>query len=112
MLPGTERDVLPGVASRRIVGFRALELDGDPDSELLLISSEGGRRVPYLVTDPASDALGLDLTSGEAYDCADGQAIAAPDGSPMLVLACTISGHSGLYAVATNEAPPRLERIG
>lgn len=113
LLPGTERDVLPDVPDRtKIVGFRAIELDGDPDSELLIIAKEDERRVPYLVSDPASAALAVDLTSGEAYDCADGQVITGPDGGPLLVLACTTNGHSGLYAVATAEAPPRLERIG
>lgn len=112
VIPGTERDVLPSVAGRRVTAFRAIELDGDADSELLVISTENERSVPYLVSDPGGDAPAVDLTAGQAIYCTDGDVITGPGGAPELVLACETDSGFGLFAVDTAAASPRLERVG
>jgi hypothetical protein len=101
------------VAGRIFVGFRAIEVDGDADTELLLVSEQLGIRVPYLVLDPSAGSAPIDLTGGSGDDCLDGAVIAAPDGTPELVLVCErTGGDAGLFVSDFRSSPVRLHRIG
>jgi hypothetical protein len=120
MLAGREIDLpMDDVLFRTIVGFRAIEVDGDADTELLLVSEQtrgdAVLRVPYLVLDPGAGSAPVDLTAGLAVDCPDGVVLPAPDGTaPLIVLACELPAGqgAGLFVADYAGVVPGLAQIG